>query len=287
MTNGAQACREVSAKGCEHGAGWHEGTEPFIASAPVATRAWLLIEHPGPWPERPAEAEFPPPLRAAVAAAADLGIRIQLIRRPGRRLASAAARRHAPDADGQNRRADPIPLPFGIYLGWSGGPRPWLARHTVAAPGDLAGLDLAGLALGRPAGTGEPVPGPLLLVCAHGRRNVCCARLGRPLAAALASRHGTAVWETTHVGGDRHAANLVILPHGLYYGPVDWSSAEAAIDAYHRGEIVLDRFRGRAGQPESVQAAEYVIRRRTGLRRIDDVLTGTQAAPQRRGSQVP
>ncbi len=239
---------------------------------------------PVPGPVSPAEAAFPQPLRTAVSAAGHLGIRIQLIRRPGRRRAAAAIPRDA--------RADPIPAPFGVYLGWSAGPRPWLARRTVAEPADLAGLDLAGLALGRPGDFGDPVPGPLLLVCTHGRRNVCCARLGRPLAAMLATRHTTEVWETTHVGGDRHAANLVILPHGLYYGPADDSCAEAAIDAYRRGEVVLDRFRGRAGQSECAQEAEYHLRRRTGSRGIDDVqsaldspASGQAAEPERqRGS---
>ena len=48
-------------------------------------------------------------------------------------------------------------------------------------------------------------PAPLLLVCTHGRRDACCAQFGRPTAMALARRYGTAVWETTHVGGDRFA----------------------------------------------------------------------------------
>jgi len=33
---------------CEHGAECHDGTESSAASAPEASRAWLLIEHPGP-----------------------------------------------------------------------------------------------------------------------------------------------------------------------------------------------------------------------------------------------
>jgi hypothetical protein len=66
---------------------------------------------------------------------------------------------------------------------------------------------------------GEPAAEPLYLVCAHGRRDVCCARFGGPLARALSAAHPLQVWETTHVGGHRYAANLVILPHGLYYGP--------------------------------------------------------------------
>ena len=35
------------AAACEHGAECHDGTEPSMASAPEASRAWLLIEHPG------------------------------------------------------------------------------------------------------------------------------------------------------------------------------------------------------------------------------------------------
>ena len=47
---------------CEHGAECHDGTEPSLASAPEASRAWLLIEHPGPWPHEAAEAVQPAPL---------------------------------------------------------------------------------------------------------------------------------------------------------------------------------------------------------------------------------
>jgi hypothetical protein len=59
------------------------------------------------------------------------------------------------------------------------------------------------------------------------------------------------------VGGHRFAANLVMLPHGLYYGPVGLDAAAAAIDAYQRGEVLPDRYRGRAGQPRAVQEVEY------------------------------
>jgi hypothetical protein len=50
---------------------------------------------------------------------------------------------------------------------------------------------------------------------------------------------------------------LVLLPHGLYYGPVTVGLAAAAIDAYQRGSVVVDRYRGRAGQPQAEQKAEF------------------------------
>jgi len=58
-------------------------------------------------------------------------------------------------------------------------------------------------------------------------------------------------------GGHRFAANLVLLPHGLYYSPVTVGLAAAAIDAYQRGSVVADRYRGRAGQPRAEQEADY------------------------------
>ncbi len=133
----------------------------------------------------------------------------------------------------------------------------------MADVGELIG-QLAGLPGGRTPAFGRPVGAPLFLVCAHGRRDVCCARLGGPLARALAARHPGQVWETTHVGGHRYAANLVILPHGLYYGPVDEDFAAAAIAAYQHGEITPARYRGRAGQPRDQQVTSYARIRLAG-----------------------
>jgi len=212
-----------------------------MASAPEASRAWLLIEHPGPWPPEPADAEFPAPLGTLVTSAVDRGIRIQLIRRPGRREALEPDR------------------PRTVFAGWTAGEDPWLRRGGFPAgfPAAAGPVDLDALAAGQALAFGEPVSEPTFLVCAHGRRNVCCARFGGPLVQTLAARFPGQVWETTHVGGHRFAANLVILPHGLYYGPVDAETASAAIGAYQGGTVVPERYRGRAGQPRDVQTAEH------------------------------
>jgi hypothetical protein len=176
--------------------------------------------------------------------AADLGIRVQMIRRPGRRLAGAAG---------------------SVFAGWTAGSDPWLRRADLGSGDDLSGLDLQKLAAGSAPGFGVPVREPVLLVCTHGRRNACCARFGAPLAAALASRYPGQVWETTHVGGHRFAANLVIMPHGLYYGPVGVETADAAIGAYQRGAVLPGGYRGRAGQAKAVQEAEYSRLARDGV----------------------
>jgi len=236
---------------CTHCPGSHTGELPCQASATSKARAWLLIEHPGPWAEKTERTDLPTPVAAAFAEAARHGVRTQLIRRPGRR-----------------RRVPPLQ----VYAGWSGTGSPvWLEGRRLADPAELADLDLAAVTSGRRPGFGERTDGPLLLVCAHARHNACCARAGAPLARALRARFGSVVWETTHVGGDRYAANLVCLPHGLYYGDLGIDEGMTAAAAYHEGKVVLDRWRGRAGLPEPAQAAEHQVRGLTGALGVDEV----------------
>ena len=100
----------------------------------------------------------------------------------------------------------------------------------------------------------QTVEEPMYLVCTHGRRDACCGGLGSQLARTLTAE-GYPVWETTHLGGHRFAPNFVILPHGLYYGPVDAEGAVAAIEAHLNGVISVRGFRGRAGIPTADQVA--------------------------------
>ncbi|MGV9306760.1 hypothetical protein ACWDLG_25610 [Nonomuraea sp. NPDC003727] len=74
-----------------------------------------------------------------------------------------------------------------------------------------------------------------------------------------------------HVGGDRYAANLVCLPHGIFYGSMSQAAAIAAVNAYRSGEVILDRYRGRAGIPEPLQAAEHFARAHTGELSVGEV----------------
>jgi hypothetical protein len=245
-------------RGCEHCPGSHTGALACVASATTKAGAWLLIEHPGPWPENVRELAGPPPVADAIRRAQRAGVRPQLIRRAGR------------------RRAVP---PMQVYVGYSLGADCWLEGREIADPGELADLDLDAVAAGRRPGFGSPVDEPVLLVCTHGRHNVCCARTGGPLARELTGRFGRVIWETTHVGGDRYAANLVCLPHGFTYGSLGTAEATVAVDAYLKGELVLDRLRGRAGLPEAAQAAEHYLREFTRTYGVDAVkvesLTGT------------
>jgi hypothetical protein len=232
---------------CEHGPGAHDGGAPAPATAPVASRAWLLIEHNGPWAHSAVETPLPAPLGDLAAEADRAGIRVQLIRRP-QPIRGAQCGPEQAVHPGQHGAG-------AVFAAWTPGPGPWMSRvdGVVRSQGDL---DLAGIAEGIPP-AGAPAAGPFYLVCVHARRDRCCGRFGVPLARALAQEYPAQAWETTHLGGHKHAANLALLPHGLYYGPVDLPAAVRAIEAYEAGAIVAHRYRGRAGHDEAWQHAEH------------------------------
>ena len=116
---------------------------------------------------------------------------------------------------------------------------------------------------------GTPTGEPIHLVCAHGKHDTCCAVEGRPVAAALDADRPGSTWECSHVGGDRFAANLILLPHGLYCGGLDVDAARRVVAAYRAGEVVPEHLRGRSVFPPVVQAAQHFAREASGDRRVD------------------
>lgn len=119
---------------------------------------------------------------------------------------------------------------------------------------------------------GTAVEHPLLLVCTHGKHDRCCARRGRPLYAALREQvEPDSVWQSSHLGGDRFAGNLVAVREGLYFGRVQPADVFPVLDEYLAGRIHLERYRGRSCYPFAVQAAECAVRERGGHRGIEDL----------------
>lgn len=221
----------------------------------VPARYWMLVGHPGPWPEKPITAD---PLREVARELSGqlgrFGARLQLVRRHGRRedLPEPSA-----GESGQGEGDQPVFL-VDVRRGLVG-------RATWRTPQDLVAL------AGRFDDLPDPTTEPLFLVCTHGRRDVCCAIDGRVVAAVLDDVLPGAVWETTHLGGDRFAGNAVVLPEGSMYGRLDGDSAPQVILDHLDGLVELDRWRGRCAWSPAAQVAVHDVLGSVPAARLPDL----------------
>jgi hypothetical protein len=208
--------------------------EPIFATASHVDR-WLMVEQSGPF-----SAESVPAGRISREALAHLsrlanqaGARLVLIRRPPRLPPENGLRVFSADVRPDHERLRTLLIPD-------------------ADP-------LAALALDGPGWT--PLPSGIFLVCTHGKHDPCCAVYGRPVVAALseALERGR-VWETSHIGGDRFAANVVALPSGLYLGRVEPEEAAAVAELIDSGRVPVHYLRGRSSITAPGQAAQHFAR---------------------------
>lgn len=112
---------------------------------------------------------------------------------------------------------------------------------------------------------------PKYLVCTHGRHDKCCAKFGFATYCALRDQAGDSVWQCSHVGGDRFAANVVLLPQGIYYGNVFPEEAAELVELSRGGKISLKHYRGRSSYGRAAQIGEYLTRKETGLMGLDNL----------------
>jgi hypothetical protein len=222
-----------------------ENAEPLGASASRVDH-WILIEYRGLW-------GYDAVAASGLSEAVKARLREQRDARPNTKL--LFVRR-------PHRRAHP-----GVAVFWGDSSERGGALFGVelASHDDLLGLDLT--TPGR-----EPVGHPLLLVCTHGKHDRCCARYGRPLHEALEEQAEDGwVWQSSHLGGDRFAGNVVFLPEGLYFGRVGPADAWPVLDEYLAGRLALGHYRGRSAYTFAEQAAELVVRQELDVRGIDDL----------------
>ena len=210
-----------------------EREEPLAATASRVER-WLLVEHRGAWgPQSVPSSRLPQTAARALARTAEAaGARLLMVRRP------------AGITCGPGRQA--------FVVDSRPGREQVLTRH-LPTDAELAQLSFGGEGW-------SPYDGPLYLVCTHGRHDRCCALRGRPVAQALSQAHPDRTWESSHVGGDRFAANLVVLPQGLYLGRIAAADAVRVVDELAQGRLPAGHVRGRSSLPLPTQAAQQLAR---------------------------
>lgn len=197
--------------------------EPMVGTAPTDPD-FLLVEAPGPWGrEAITENRLPDVVREHLATH---DLKVLLIRRYG-------------GGGGPGTR---------VFRARRVGEEFEVTTALLDAPEDLLALDLdAGL---------TPYDGPLWLVCANGKRDLCCAEIGREVAGVLAARWPEGTWETTHLGGHRFSGTLLAFPSGLCLGRLSVIDAVDVCAEVEAGVVPLSRTRGRSGRPGVEQARE-------------------------------
>ena len=229
--------------------------EPLLGTA-SRVRNWILFQHDEPWGrdaimqaalENPLIRHLQPRLRRH-------RIRALLIRRPV-----------ATGADSGR-----------VFLVHSGVNEQWIQEMHIQAAEEIPDDDLAGMVVGLHPSTGSLRSEPVYLVCTHAEHDACCGTYGRGISRSLAGARSEQTWETSHVGGDRFAANLVCMPHGAYYGRVTESASVRIATSYENGRIDLEHYRGRSTFDPVVQAADVFLRKREHLEGIDDIAFETR-----------
>lgn len=207
---------------------------------------WLMVELAGPWGYSAlldSPALLAPELGREIAGhAQEADVRVAAIRRPGRRPEQRRWRWALADA-----------RPGHESLRWG----------EADGPDGYAEIPLD-------ASAGTPTSEPLVAVCAHGKHDQCCAVRGRRATTLIAERYPEVTWECSHLGGDRFAATMLVLPHGLFYGRVDQAEDPADIISRYIEGRVDDRYlRGRSSYPAEVQVAQHYARLALHDDRID------------------
>lgn len=238
--------------------------EPLGGTATTAT-AWIAIEQTGPYGrDALTQSRFPTDIGAELVTRADeISAKVVLIRDVGK---------HVADATTQPTRRVWVARSLADQSGAAA-----MVRLEVDDPAELLAINFQKLLTGNLADAvphSTPDHEPLLLICTHAKRDVCCARKGRPVAIDLVEKHGCGdrIWEVSHLGGHRLAPTAVVLPAGYLHGRLDASSADHAWSEAQAGSLALGTCRGRSSLEPAAQVAELAVRSEYSITGIDDLL---------------
>lgn len=207
--------------------GSRDDGEQLAGTAPTDS-AFLFVEYPGAWGRHAiAESRLPEAVKAHLDGLS--GIRVQLIRRHGGRGGPGVRVFHA----------------RVVEEGFA------IRTTLLTAVDDLLTLDLDQDLTDHDGG--------LWLVCTNGRRDRCCAEIGRPITTALAARWPDETWETTHLGGHRFSGTLIALPSGHTLGRLTVDNVVSACAEVEAGGVPVELSRGRAGRSGLEQVRELHV----------------------------
>lgn len=224
--------------------------EDPIGSAPPHRR-YLLIEVPLPWSFRVEESpHFPPGLEKTLKQKTAEGFRHRLL---------AFTSEFHPSPAGYRRLME-YRLPGGACSSFA--KREFIVREEL-----VQAFAAALLADHEPLGEQPEVQEFFhasrdLFVCTHDSHDACCGRFGFPLYREIGEKHaprseGTLrVWQTSHIGGHRHAPTLIDFPQGRYWAQVNPDMLDTLL--WHNGSFasISGHYRGWGGISRHEQVLE-------------------------------
>lgn len=234
----APTCREIAAA----------LAEPREGTAPAGAGRWLLIEHRPAWGSHVINDIVPAPMRQQLRAH---GITPIAVRAPGSREAAGPCRLWLTHADGAVAR--------------------WQAADSGTRDAHVQRVAESGSAPTDAVADEDP----MLLVCTNGKRDACCALLGRDIVDGAQSRHRQRVWECSHLGGHRFAGVALLLPSNYAFHCESAADADAVLDLALQSALRRAGLRGRSGISAAHQAAEIAAREVWQQWRLDFPLTMT------------
>lgn len=251
-----------------------ESLDPIASAGSYS--GFVMVEAPLPWPRDASEIAG---LAGVAALAAERGWRLQAL---------------VPEDKSDERLLSVFVAPAAGTA--SPGPA-WFAGFERRSTTLAAGADPAAAAATL-ASAVAPAPAPVreVLVCTHGRRDVCCGSQGTELSLRLsrADRPGDTPWpagvglrRTSHTGGHRFAPTFLVFPEATAWAFADPQLVHQVLQRSVPFASVAPRYRGCAGlDGPLVQAVEREVLASEGWEVIDlprrGYETGEEAAGGRR-----
>lgn len=226
--------------------------EPLAGSAPYA-RAWLVVEHPGPWGRQ---------------ALTDSGIPDAVVHHISRAEAASPLRFLAARRLDHDRRQGQMHSDRRVWLAVCDATGGQTRTTTIEHLEQILDWNLIALSEGRFPIVGDRLSEPVEFICTHSKRDSCCAVLGRQRIMSVPKTLHDKVWECSHLGGHRFAATSLFLPSGRLYGRLPRYSFPF-VEAVNEPDP--SHLRGPSYLAPALQAAECAVRIDAHLKPTDVV----------------
>lgn len=225
--------------------------ESLLGTAPYV-KYWLLLEYPKPFGGKAfKDSEISAPVKQH--------LNEFTLSEPQSKL--LLIKKHS------KKKASGIVFYFGIT-----GTEPKMLKFNLNDYEELLKIKLNQLVSDPSAHEHQTTNEKMFLVCTNGKRDKCCAEYGMEVFRELKQNNKINVWQSSHVGQHRFAANIIAFPEGIYYGRVDIGNVTSIANSHLSNNLYLENLRGQSKYPSPVQAAEGFLRKNIDINNISKLI---------------